>query len=296
MNNIDLINKLYKPYKITKKGKVSIIETTEGKYVIKEKNKNIKELFEYLKSRNFYNFPKLVDYSRSNIDIYEYKEDYDYPSKQKINDLIDVVSKLHNNTSYNKEVTEDKFKEIYDNIKSNLDYNEFMYNNFVNDIEKERFLSPSHYLFIRNSSKIFNEIKFAKEKLNNWYDKVKEKKEYRVSIVHNNLRLNHYIKEDDTLISWDKSSVDTPILDIYNLYKNESNNIDLEEAINKYIKDNNLSEEERELLFILLCIPKEINLSNNEYDNVVKIEEMIEYTKGVEKLIRPYYIKDEIKE
>ena len=296
MNNIDLINKLYKPYKITKKGKSTIIETTEGKYVIKEKNKDLNELYEYLKSRNFYNFPKLVDYSRNNINIYEYKDDYDYPYEQKINDLIDVVTKLHNNTSYNKEVTEDKFKEIYDNIKNNLDYYEFLYNNFVNDIEKERFMSPSHYLFIRNSSKIFNEIKFAKEKLNNWYDKVKDKKEYRVSIVHNNLKLNHYIKEDDTLISWDKYFVDTPILDIYNLYKNESNNIDLEEAVNKYIKDMNLNEEEKELLFILLCIPKDIKFTNNEYDNTIKVQDMIDYTNRVEKLIRPYYIKDEIKE
>ena len=296
MNNIDLINKLYKPYKITKKGKSTIIETTEGKFVIKEKNKDLKELYEYLKSRNFYNFPKLVDYSRNNINIYEYKDDYDYPYEQKINDLIDVVTKLHSNTSYNKEVTEDKFKEIYDNIKNNLDYYEYLYNSFVNNIEKERFISPSHYLFIRNSSKIFNEIKFAKEKLNNWYDKVKNKKEYRVSIVHNNLKLDHYIKEDDTLISWDNYFVDTPILDIYNLYKNESNNIDLEEAVNKYIKDMNLSEEEKELLFILLCIPKDIKFTNNEYDNTIKVQNMIDYTNRVEKLIRPYYIKDEIKE
>ena len=57
MNSLDLITKLYKPYKITKKGKCTIIYSMEGNFVIKE-NSNIKDIYKYLDSRQFYNHPK----------------------------------------------------------------------------------------------------------------------------------------------------------------------------------------------------------------------------------------------
>ena len=38
MNSLDLITKLYKPYRITKKGKCTIINSMDGDFVIKEKN------------------------------------------------------------------------------------------------------------------------------------------------------------------------------------------------------------------------------------------------------------------
>ncbi len=74
-------------------------------------------MYSYLTSRSFIHFPPLIDESRSDVNVYEYVEGVSMPIEQKALDLIEVVANLHNKTTYYKNVTEDEFKTIYDNIK-----------------------------------------------------------------------------------------------------------------------------------------------------------------------------------
>ena len=66
MNSIDVLKTIYKPYRYTKKGNTTIIESTSGSYVIKDKKSDIKKLYDYLKSRHIDTFPELIDDTRSN--------------------------------------------------------------------------------------------------------------------------------------------------------------------------------------------------------------------------------------
>ena len=59
--SLDILKAIYKPYRYTIKGKATILETTSGDFLIKEKNKDLNELYNYLISRGFDNFPKLID-------------------------------------------------------------------------------------------------------------------------------------------------------------------------------------------------------------------------------------------
>lgn len=294
MNSLDLVNKIYKPYRITKLSNTIVFETTEGKYAIKEKsNIDIKELFMYLSSRDFYNYPNIIDDTRSEINIYEYIEETKYPKEEKALDMIKIVANLHKKTSYEKEVTEDKFKEIYDNLKNNLMYYKNLYKKYVSDIEEEIYMSPSHYLFIRNSSKLLSEISFCESKLDDWYDKVKNKRSIRVSLIHNNLSLDHYIKgSKEALISWDKSTRDTRVLDLCGLYKKESLNIDFKSILKEYEKHFPLEDYERELFFIMICMPVDIEFTSNEFESCKKISKLLDYVYKVEELVRPYYTGD----
>lgn len=294
MNNLELLNKLYKPYRITKLSNCTILESTEGKFVVKPKGeKNINELYNYLISREFNNFPSIVDYSRSDINIFEYLDNIDYPIEQKAQDMIKLVAKLHSKTSYSKEVREDKFKEIYENIKNNLDFYKQKYRSMLDEVEGEVFMSPSHYLFIRNYSKLSNQIKFCEDKLNEWYDSVKDKRETRVSVVHNNLSLDHYIKgSKEALISWDRATTDSPILDIYGLYEREGMNIEFDSILSTYMKNFPLSKEEKDLLLIMLCLPHDIIFEKNEFKSCEKIGKCLDYVYRTEELVRPYYLVD----
>lgn len=294
MNSLELINKLYKPYRITKKGKTTIIESMDGKYVVKPKGeKNESELFKYLTHCGFSCIPTLVDESRSDVNIYKYIDSIEYPKDQKAKDLIKVVASLHSKTSFRKEVREDKYKEIYDNIKGNLEFSRNEYNRLADQIEEKIFMSPSEYLFIRNLSKLLNEIGFCESKLDDWYDKVKEKRETRVSVIHNNLSLDHFLKGDEeALISWNYSITDSPILDIYNFYNREALNLEFSNLLKEYFKYFDIDEDEKELLFILLCLPKEILFKENELDSCISIGETLDYVFKTEYLVRPYYSID----
>lgn len=295
MNSLELINKLYKPYRITKLGSSTVIDSMDGKFVVKPKGeKDVKELFAYLKHRDFNYFPSLVDASRSDVNIYEYINDVRYPVDQKSIDMIKVVATLHSKTSYNKEVREDKYKEIYDNLKENLAYYRDSYSKIVDGIEDKIFMSPSEYLFIRNSSKLMNQIGFCETKLDDWYEKVKDKRETRVSVIHNNLSLDHFLKgEKDALISWDKASIDSPVLDIYNFYQKEALNIEFGSVLKEYLKHANLEECEEELLFILLCMPKEMKFEDREFQSCFNLGKSLDYVFKTEWLVRPYYSVDD---
>ena len=294
--SIDVLKEIYKPYRYTIKGNSTIIESTSGNFVIKPKTKDLKELFDYLNSRSFHNFPKLVDSSRSDTYVFEYLNDISMPQEQRIQDLITLVAKLHNKTSFYKEVSEDKYKSIYEDIKNNILYLKEYYNNLFDISYNDIYLSPSMYLFMRNYTKIKDCLLFCESELDKWYDLVKDIRKQRVSIVHNNLALRHFLRNEESyLISWDKALIDTPILDIVNLYKNEYYHTTFEPILSKYFELVSLHEDEKTLLFIMLSLPWQVVKTQSEFDNCKNYNELLDYIYKTENLIRPYYSKKQEK-
>ena len=292
--SLEVLKDIYKPLKYTIKGKTTILETTSGNFVVKDKSNNLKELYTYLESRSFNYFPKLIDNSRKDVNVFEYIEGTDMPSEQKAQDLIDLVSLLHNKTSYFKEVSEDVYKEIYENIISNINYLNEYYNNMYDIYFLEEFMSPDKYLIMRNMYKIFASLGFCENELNLWYDLVKEEKKQRVSIIHNNLETNHFIKgEKDYLISWDYARVDSPILDLINFYKKEYFNYDFSVLLKEYLNKYSLNDAELKLFFIIISLPPKIELKEDVFENCKNIRYDLDYVFKTEELVRPYYSKQE---
>ncbi len=295
--SLEVLKSIYKPYRYTIRGNVLILETTSGDFVVKEKNKekSMHELYSYLMSRSFTNFPNLIDDSRSEVNVYEYLNGVAMPVEQKSLDMIDLVSQLHNKTTFYKTVTEDTFKEIYDAIKSNIDYLRNFYDQKYEEIKKDIYMSPSRYLFIRNAYKIFGALDFCENELNEWLDLVKDENKKRVSMIHNHLKLDHFLKSDkDYLISWEQARIDTPILDIVELYHQEYFNVNFDILLARYFGKVKLSEDEKKLLFILISLPPKITFDSQEFKTCETIRKSLDYLFITENLVRPYYaIKQE---
>ena len=289
-NSIEVLKQIYKPYRYTLKGNVTLLHTTSGDFVIKKKNNDIKSIYSYLKSRNFDYFPNLIDDSRSDVNVFEYVEEVSMPEEQKAQDLINTVSLLHNKTTYYKVVSEDTFKSIYESIKSNIDYLQKYYDDLINKIKTVEYMSPSQYLIIRNSSKIFSALNFCYQELNNWFNSVSGENKQRVALIHNNLSLDHFIKnEKDYLISWDRSKIDSPVLDLINFYNNNFFDLDFETLFNMYLNKYPLNENEKKLLFVVISLPKKIEIKDNEFDTCIVVRNVLDYLFKTEELIRPYY-------
>ena len=283
---IESIKSKLRPYKFTYKGKSVILESTSGNYVIKNCNQNLKDLSTYLDSRNFFNHPSIID-SKDNNYLFSYLDDITIPKEQKLNDLIGLIADLHRKTVYFKEVSEDKFQSVYENIKNNILYLKEYYNSLFDNGFNEVYPSPSTYLFLCNYTKINSALIFCESELDNWYQLVKDNKTQRVCLLHNNLQLEHLLKNN--LISWDNYMIDSPILDIINLYKNEYYKTDFSPLLSKYLSIFELLEEEKKLLFIMLSLPWSLNLDKNEIENCKNINNLIDYIYKTEDLIRPYY-------
>ena len=293
MNSLSYLKDLYKPFRYTLKGKCTILETTSGNFVIKKKMKgsNLDKIFKYLKSRDFDYFPEVFFQDRDDEYIYKYVEDDGVLNPQKSEDLINVVGLLHSKTSYNKEVSEETHKEIYEDINNNILYLKNYYEKYYSMFIKEVYMSPSHYEYMRNYSKIKGALDFASKELDEWYKNVKNKKSERICLVHNNLSLDHYIRSDkDYLISWDKAKFDTPVLDLYNLYKNNFWDMEFSTIYNKYKNINSFNEDEEKLFFILISLVPEIKFESSEFECCKNMRIQLDYVFKTEEFLKPYYM------
>ena len=271
---------------VRKKGKCLIANINDKKYAIKDKsNDNIRNIYEYLSSRNFDYYPRLI-VDNDKYDIYEYIEEVDNPIEQKAYDMIDLISLLHNKTTYYKEMDIDEYKEIYESLSYKINSRMNYYNNLMNMIEREMFMSPSHYLIARNISKIFGSLEYSRKNINEWYDLVKTKGKKRLVTLYNNIDLNHVIRNKDLyLLSWDKSKTGIPIYDIYNFYFKYSKVLDFKDLLKHYEDRYPLLEEEKKLFNILISIPDEIDFKSNEMDNCKNVKKIIDYIYKSEVLV-----------
>ena len=255
-------------------GNVIIADTNIGKVVIK-KNKNKDYIYKYLMDRSFNYYPEILD--KDDYIISKYIEDIDIPSEQKIINLIDLVSLLHMKTTHYKNDVEDEYKKIYEDLSNNYEYLSEYYSDLIALIDDKEFMSPSQYLLARNINSIFSSINIGKQYIENWQKEIDGLKKMRKTVVHNNLKLSHYIRNsNDYLISWDKSKIDIPIFDLYNLYNNHFDDFDFVELLKRYEKVYPLKKYELDLFFILITMPSKREFNDTEFNMCDKISREID--------------------
>lgn len=268
-----------------KSGKAIIIDSNKGKLVLKPKCKE--PIYSYLDARSFSYYPEsiIVD---EDYEITPFLENVDMPDDQKMMDLIGLVSLLHNKTTYYKNVDYDEYKKNYEELKGNISYLINYYNDFMTIIESKVFPDPAELLFSRNCSILFASLTYCEKKLDEWYELVKDKTKRRYAVLHNNLSLDHFIRNKNAyLISWDHSKRDLPIYDLYKLYKKYSLDFDFEMILKKYEQNSPLSEEEKQLFFILISMPDKLEWENSIYKNCKKVSRLIDNLYVAEKIVLP---------
>lgn len=292
-------NDLFKKYSIVPTKyefykNVTIVNTNDSKYVIKEKNREDKTpIFNYLNSRSFDYYPKILSDNDDNYEITEYIEQVDMPNSQKMSDMIDLVALLHSKTTHYEEIDEEDYKEIYEDVNNNIAYLYSYYTDLIAISENSIYMSPSQYMLSLNISKILGALNFCKDEIDKWYEIVKEKRKQRLVVLHNNLDLSHFIKNKNPyLISWNKAKIDIPIFDLYKLYRRHSLNYDFSEMFRRYEHSYPLLEEEKKLFFILISLPDKLEYSSSEYQTCNNISNIIESLARTENFISPYYSKN----
>lgn len=272
--------------RISYKGKTKIIESDDKSEVVKPKTKPLKDLFNYLDDRNYSNHPNIVEENKSHIK-YEYIDCVKTMNEDYHEDFAKAVSNLHLKTTYYKDVSTKKYKDIYNKLIDNVDFLKEQYNRKINNIDNELYMSPSNYLFARGFSLFNSNLTFMEKELNKWYKLVKDKTRERVVVVHNNLKRDNFLKGEKTVLTgWDNFVQDTPVLDLYKLYKNEYKNIDFERFFKKYKEEYELTKEEIILFNILISMPQKINEELNEYEKTKEIKEVLNYISKTNKFIK----------
>lgn len=279
-----------KPTKYVRLKSVYIISTKENKYVIKKKKDN--PIIDYLKTRNFDYYPKILNEDET-YQLTEYIEEINVPPEQKIFDLIDIVSLLHYKTTHFKEVDANYYKGLYEDITGNIEYLRNYYNDLIAIIDNKEFMAPYEYVIARNIGKIYEALDFSQREIEVWYEEVKNEKKRRVVVLHNNLDLSHFIRNEESyLISWNRAKIDNPIFDLYKLYKKCGNDFDFNSLLSKYENKYPLLDHEKRFLFILMSMPEEIDLTGSNYTITSNVSERIDLIYKTESIISPYYSEE----
>jgi len=276
--------------KITLKNKIKIVD---NKYVIKKKSNTINDTLNYLMSRSFDYFPKIIK-EDSNYIYYQFIEDINEPKEQKMTDLMLLLSVLHNKTTIYKELDIDYYKNIYETTNKEIDDTYKYYNDLMNYIDEQVYMSPSNYLIARNISIIYSALNYAKEHINTWYKMIENERKTRVVTIHNNLSLDHYLKQDKPyFISWDKSKIDIPIYDLIHIYKEHYLEYDFIDLLKIYLNKYPLTKEEMTLFLTLISIPDKIKKKNSEYKTVLEVRRIIDYVYKTKDILKEYRIKEQ---
>ena len=271
----ELFGKNIEINKIEKKGKTLIVDVNNNKYVIKSKNKNVDLIYDYLSTRGFNYYPKKL-FSNDEYDVFEYIDNKKVPYEQKAYDMIELLSILHDKTSYYKDIDINEYKELFENIINKIDFTYNYYTNLILRIEQNMFMSPSGYLLSRNISKVFQMLNYSRNTIMNWYDIIKLEPKNRVVTLYNNIDLDHIlINKKKYLISWDKSIKGNPIYDLYQFYEKYSK-FDFDELLKHYESKFSLLKEEKMFLYVLISIPNIVEFTNDELHNCKSLKKMID--------------------
>ena len=158
-------------------------------------------------------------------------------------------------------------------------------NIFINNIQIKKMSE-----ILRNINIVFESIYFSKKNIETWYKKIENNKNEREVNIHNNITLDHYIKnEKPYLISWDRSTIDSPIYDLLSFYKNHYLELDFDDLFNYYESNYPLKEEEKILLFTYMAMPSKIEVENDEYKMCIKINKLMDYLYKTSNLIMNYH-------
>ncbi len=268
--------------------KINSVYVINNQFAIKL-NTNNYDIYKYLISRDFLYFPRNLTNINDNYDISKYINGLKVNDDQKINDYLKILALLHKKTSYKREIDLDEIKEKYESINNQIIYLKNYYLKLNDKLDQELFFSPSAYLLLRNISLIYSILDNSELLLNDIYSKLKTEKSIRVSLLHNNINLDHLIISDNEyLVSWDKSYFDSPIYEIEEFYRKYFQIIDLSDLFKIYESINSLTDLEKKYLLILLAIPKEIKLTDNTLLDTQIINNEINYLNKVYELLIKY--------
>ena len=267
---------------ISYRGHSRIINTNKGKFVIKEKKSNLKEIYDYLNVKKYYSYLPITNDYNDSYELYPFVEEVNTDNSSKAVDMVYELAMLHVKTTTYEEVNLDEIKKLYEDTNKRIDYLYKYYLDLQDYIESNVYMAPAEYLLIRNISIIYQLLRFSKEKLDAWYQEKEKLKKERYVLLNNNLKLDHFLEgENNYFINWSKARRGIVVYDFLNFFHNNYLELDMKSLYDLYQTKYPFTKDEENLFLALLAIPSEINFKNSNYINTIKVKNLVVYLNKV---------------
>lgn len=205
----------------------------------------------------------------------------------KLNFFLTTLAQLHNKSFYTIKTNESFFNETYDFIANKIDKVEEYIENYMSEIERIDYKSPSQWLFILNYPVYIDAISKANKALENFKDKSENKTSVRLALTYKDFDYRHIILKEEKILGIENIEIAPPIYDVFYTFTILNDiSVDTKIYYEKYFKKFILDDYEKEWLLSLLYIPIINNLSNNEENNIKEVTRSLNYIKNSEEIAK----------
>lgn len=140
---------------------------------------------------------------------------------QKHEYLFKETARLHERTVQEIKISSEDIRRHYENTKKKWEKEKLSYEQFVDQAEKEWYLSPFELQAVTCFSETISAVNFAIDRLGDWYEAMKEKSDYRIVMNHGSLSIHHFLYNDagsGFFTNFEKASVGPPQNDLIGFY------------------------------------------------------------------------------
>lgn len=210
----------------------------------------------------------------------DYVQTIPLPLEQQIHYYIELLGKLHSETSLEVDVSDDELQRSYNKDYKRLQdsYDCLQKNMEVYELQRDR--SPFEWYFMMVYPMLYTMLHHAHDELKKFYDLIKREKKLPISLIHGDVNVaNLLVTEKSTyLINFEKSMFSISSLDMYYFLENYHQVPGLHSIILDYVKNEKAAALRHYFFFRSLCIDlDELNqtLQDHSLINIALLNECI---------------------
>ncbi|MCP8967330.1 spore coat protein YsxE [Ectobacillus ponti] len=227
-----------RPEHLEEYGSVIKIYTSQGPYALKRlkpkrlERSNLMQHLQILSEKGFTNFAPIYHTSDGQhilsdeenryylmpwLDSLDAKGD----EGDQYHKMFQTLGQLHQKTLREEEIHEDLVQHHYDTLTAHWEQEQHMLEQFVVECENRWYMSPFELQYCTFHHHISKAQEFANKRLEEWQEMMKEKEKTRISLIHGNVSVNHFLfdhQRNGYFISLENSQFSTPVQDIVQFY------------------------------------------------------------------------------
>lgn len=209
--------------------------------------------------------------------------------------LFRELARLHTLSSREVPLSKEFRKEHYENTLLLLEKDEEFINGFLEDCERNVYMSPFQLQFCLYYNDVHQAIEFSKQRLKDWYEKTKDQEKVRTVLIHGKFSPEHFLFDDKGygyFMNFENSKPGSPYQDILPYLSRSLKGFpkrceDCIDWLLMYEKYFPLKEEEKQLMLSYFTHPRSFILLVQDYHKKKPAKKERKYS---QKLQREYWL------
>ena len=257
---------------------IRFLQLPDQKVVVKPKKRyDLETVYRYLQDHHVTSYVSPLAIEKNEV-LFPYCEDALLTADEKAKKMLYTLSIWQNKTTTHQRLDIDEVKARYEMYRKKIADTNLYYHNLQDMIETKVYMSPSEYLLVRNSSLIYAALAYSQQALEEWYQRIQQKKSKRQVYCHGKCELSHFLGSDNGyFISLENAHLGDVWEDFTCFYRQDFQQVDMISSFHFYQHKYPFTKEEQLALYVELSLPEIIDIYPSSLQKCQQLTKFIEY-------------------